>query len=475
MSDGFMAELRGTRAQRRWRASSATDVGAAMRRAAASGSLFLAIAVAVALVALVLRIGADSQWLSALGRTIAARGSIPAGVPFAAASSAHWHNPLVLAELVFYALQGGLGDRGLMVAQLIAVALALTVAARDALAAGADSEGTARVILLAALAGASSLVIARVQLFSLALFPVVLLLLRSDYRRPSRRVLLVVGLLAVWANLHGAVLIGLFVALVYLAFGNPRRVLRARIALGAACIVAVFVNPAPLHTVSYFHGVLTNVAAERGVGLWARVSIANPLDDLTLVVLAVLCRLALRARVARWEALAVVGLAVLGAGASRSLVWIVLLLIAPASRGVRARSRQWGFLLPLVCAAAVVATGIAIARGPVASAVDDGLVARAITLAHGTPILAPDLLGERVVLRGGRIWVGNPFDAFSHREQRTFLDWIEGRASGTRALALPVRVALASKGSGAARLLEHASAYELVASDKSTLMFERRF
>ena len=77
----------------------------------------------VAVAALLGRVGADARWLAALGHAVSARGAVPVGIPFAVASTAHWHNPLVLAELVF----GALGDRGLMVAQLAAVFAALVV------------------------------------------------------------------------------------------------------------------------------------------------------------------------------------------------------------------------------------------------------------------------------------------------------------------------------------------------------------
>ena len=52
----------------------------------------------------------------------------------------------------------------------------------------------------------------RGQLFSLPLFAVCVLLLRAETREPSRRIWLLVPLLALWGNLHGAVLTGAAVA-----------------------------------------------------------------------------------------------------------------------------------------------------------------------------------------------------------------------------------------------------------------------
>ena len=46
----------------------------------------------------------------------------------------------MLAELVFNGLEGALGDRGLMLAQLLAVGIAMAVLARDARGAGPATE-----------------------------------------------------------------------------------------------------------------------------------------------------------------------------------------------------------------------------------------------------------------------------------------------------------------------------------------------
>ena len=48
----------------------------------------------------------------------------------------------------------------------------------------------------------------RAQVLSQLLFVTLFLLLVAESRRPSRRVALVVPLLVLWANLHGAVVVG---------------------------------------------------------------------------------------------------------------------------------------------------------------------------------------------------------------------------------------------------------------------------
>jgi hypothetical protein len=44
------------------------------------------------------------------------------------------------------------------------------------------------------------------------------------------------------------------------------------------------------------------------------------------------------------------------------------------------------------------------------------------------------VLAERVELAGGLVWVADPIDAFRRRDQALYLDWLDGRASGRRAV-----------------------------------------
>src|ERR1700683_2991549 len=241
-------------------------------------SVACAVAGITAACALFATIGSDARWLATLGHLIVGPGRIPAGIPFAAAPTGHWTNALVLAELAFDGLGEAFGDRGLMLAQLIAVAVAMGVLAKDALDGGGAPSATTRALLIAALGALPSLVIVRVQLFSLALFPILCVLLRSDARRPSRRIWLVVPLLALWSNLHGAALLGLAGVLAYALLSEPRR--RPRVAAGLVLLapVSLLATPALLGTVNYYHGLLTNVAVERGEGLWGPITLSQPFD-----------------------------------------------------------------------------------------------------------------------------------------------------------------------------------------------------
>ena len=131
-------------------AARARDGTRELRVSAAAG----AVMVATGLAGLLSVVGADSRWLAALGAAIARAGRIPHGVPFAAAPTAHWPNVPVLGELLFHALLG-VGPRGLLIAQLAAVAIALSAIAVDARALGARDGQAAVVVVIAAPSAAS--------------------------------------------------------------------------------------------------------------------------------------------------------------------------------------------------------------------------------------------------------------------------------------------------------------------------------
>jgi hypothetical protein len=430
-----------------------------------------AAAIVLALAALLATVGADAQWLAALGHSILADGAIPKGVPFAALPTSHWPNVLVLAELIFHGLEATLGNRGLMFAQLLAVAVAMWVLARDAAEGGAEPGGIAVVLLLAGIGALPSLAIARVQLFSIALFPVLLALLRAQARRPSRRIWLVVPLIALWSNLHGAALLGEAIVLAYLLLSRFRHERRLSLAVAGSSIVALFLTPALWRTAAYYHGVVTNVAAQRGAGMWSGLSLSAPLDIVLILAALLLAFRLLRARPALWEWCVIAALAVLTVQAARNGVWLLFFLVAPAARATHPKP-TWVGLLPIFGAASIAVVAFSLARGPAGGA-SRAVVAQAIAMAGGTPVLADGSIDEQVALAGGRISVGNPIDAFPRPDQAAYLDWIAGAAGGRRALAPDVRIVLVTRGTGAQTLMRDTPSYRLVGGDSGTAIYQR--
>jgi X-X-X-Leu-X-X-Gly heptad repeat protein len=435
--------------------------------------LATAIASVVGLAALLGRVGSDAQWLAALGHVIAHRGAIPAGVPFAAAPTGNWPNALVLAELIFGGLESALGDRGLMLAQLLAVAGALAILARDARAGGAQAIGTGAALLLAGVGGLPSLSIARVQLFSLLLFPALVALLRSQSRTPSRRIWLAVPLLALWSNLHGAALLGLGVLFAYLLLERARRQPALAGAVAAASAAAICLTPALARTVDYYQGVVTNEAAQRGAGMWGALSFTSPLDLVLVLAAVVLLARAWKARTPRWEWCVVAVLVLLTVRAERNGIWLLFFAAVPAARAL-APTRSLRALVPVLAVASVMALGFAVARGPVAGGAPASLVNGAVALADGSPVLADGSVDEQVALAGGRIWAGNPIDAFSPAVQSEYLDWLAGSPSGAGAVADSVRVVLVARGSRTAALMAHLPGFVAAPGGGRTVLYERR-
>jgi hypothetical protein len=421
-------------------------------------------------------VGADSRWLAALGRSIVERGGVPRGVPYASAPSAHWHNVPALGELAFYGLDASLGYRGLMLAQLVAVALAFGLIAREATAPTGHTVGA---MLLAAVGTLSSIEVIRAQLFSLVLFPVLVVLLRRETVSPSRLIWVIPGLLAIWANLHGVALLGLAVALAYLLVDRIRVEPRRAALVALASTVAVCLTPALLGSITYYRGVLDNVAAQRGVGLWAPLSPTKPLDVITIVSVIGLAGLVVWKswRPKPWVFVAVGGLTLATIDSSRSGVWLImfLLLLAVRTEAEVRPPRPLGEPWLLDAVSCLVLIGLAcftVIRGPATPGASHRVLAEALRIAHGSPILAEDTIGEQVALAGGRIWVGNPIDAFSRRDQAAYVDWEQGKAGGRAALAA-TRVAIVFLSSASRQLVAASPDFHSVAVDDHVELFER--
>jgi anaerobic selenocysteine-containing dehydrogenase len=98
---------------------------------------------------------------------------------------------------------------------------------------------------------------------------------------------------------------------------------------------------------------------------------------------------------------------------------------------------------------------------------------RTLTLAHGTPVLAEDLLAEQVADAGGRVWVANPIDAFRTSDQRLYVDWLRGRPAGDAALAHAPRAVLVRLDSKAEHRLRSDARFRRVASDTGAVLYLR--
>jgi hypothetical protein len=437
---------------------------------------WLAVALGAGACALLGSIGGDARWLAALGRTILAQGSIPAGVPYAAAPSVDWVNVPVLGELVFHALEVVAGDRGLLLAQLVAVTAALTLLALGMRALGTPDAASALVLILVFFAAAPSFIIVRAQLFSLVLFCATLLLLREEARSPSRRVWLLVPLIALWANLHGGVLVGLAIVAAYLALDRFRRQRAVAVGVLAACCVALFATPALTDSGSYYLGVLRSESAQRGEGMWAPLSVHRPFDVLFIALAIPLLVFAFRSGLRSWELVCLAALAAATLHAGRNSLWLACFVAAPAAHGLgKVLLRDFTVSRRTLLLAGWVPAAFLL-FGMVQTPHQDGAGSRvrseAVRLAGGKPILADGVDAEQLALDGRRVWIANPLDAFSRSDQRLYLDWLDASPAGD-ALLRATGTVVVSLGSGPQQRLEHDPAFRRVAADTNAALYVR--
>ncbi|HEY1481019.1 MAG TPA: hypothetical protein VGF46_13355 [Gaiellales bacterium] len=435
---------------------------------------WIGVAIVMTFTALISAVAADARWLVALGRTIVAQGSIPDGVPFAAASTKGWPNVPVLAELVFDGLYSLAGARGLQIAQIAAVTIACALIALDARRLGAGDRSIVIVLVLAVPAAFAAIVAIRAQLFSLALFPALVVVLRAEARRPSRLIWAIPPLLALWSNLHGASLTGLAVAGAYLVFDRARREPLVAFGVLASSCLALCLTPALQDTPAYYAGVVGGEAARQGIGLWAPFSLSSGPDVATLACLALGLWPLIRARPRLWEAIALAGLVVLAARTSRGGVWVVLMAAPLIAAGLPWRSFTRSRVVPLVLGTCAILTVFGIVRGPFNTAATPSVVERAVHDAHGTPVLAADALAEQIALAGGRVWVANPVDAFSRSDQKLWLAWLEGAPAGDAALAHAPRVVVVGRNGAPAQRLAADPRFRLDVQDKAASVYIRR-
>lgn len=420
-----------------------------------------AVAMLAAAVAALGLVGSDALWLVPMGRLVA-HGTLPHSVPFAAAPTHHWHDVPAGAQLVFWSLYEALGGiRGLVIGQCIAAAVGFGALARGLV--GESGPGPALLVSSVVLAGSiPAVAITGVSLFSLALFPIMLALLQSDSRAPSRRVWLAVPVMALWGNLHGGVLTGLGLLLCYVVFARPRS-----LPVLAASAAALFANPELWRTPRYYTGVFGTVVARHGSGLWSPLG-AKPFDIVLVVAAAILVAVAAagRARVRLWETVALLGLAAGTVHVARTGTFFLFVAAYPAARALRGRAVRNSVVVSLAIVFGAIALGL-LANGPP----DPGSRPLARSAAReGRPVLADAVLGQQVVLAGGRVWMDNPVDAFRRADQQLYVDWLAGKKRGDAAVGHAAYV-LVERTSHAGRRAARDSRLVRVASDSRAVLY----
>ncbi|MEP6813546.1 MAG: hypothetical protein ABI990_11200 [Actinomycetota bacterium] len=437
---------------------------------------WLAVAFVAASSTAIVQIGSDARWLAAIGAIIARARAIPHAVAYAAVPSDGWHDAPALGQLAFHGLESLFGDKGLVLAQIAAVMVAVAVLALDLRRADARDGAAAGVLLAVVAAAPATFFVVRAELFSLALFPVLVLLLRSESRFASKRIWLVVPLVALWANLHGGVLIGLGVLGAYLTFRRARSAPLESACVLAASFLALLATPALLGGVAYYADVLRSGAVSQRYGLWGPLSLHKPLDLLFVVIAVPLVVAAVRRRPAAWELVLLVALAVMSVEARRNGIWLLLFAATPAARSFGAwRAPLVSRRLAIACCAApLLIAGVGLSRPVAPGGAGAPLLQRALAAANGSPILADPLDAEQVALHGGRILIGNPIEAFPREHQRLYVDWLRGLPAGDVILRAPIRIVIVERGSEPQKRLAADSAFRELARDELAVLYAAR-
>jgi hypothetical protein len=272
---------------------------------------------------------ADSWLALVAGRDVSASGVPHHESLTAIAAGGHWVDQQWLGQLVTYGLYraGGLPLVAIIVVLLSAGAFAAPVIAARRL--GARARTVLFLMPLTLFPFFAQSWQPRTQSFAYPLFTAVFLLLLYDARRPSRRVLLVLPLLAVWGNVHGSVVLGAALVTLrgcLLLWERRGRDLLLPLGLMLLPPVMLLATPYGTDTAGYYRSTLLEPSFKDLATEWQPIT-----HDLVLLVpfgcLAILIGLTLirgRAQTTLWDRLAALLLLAAAASAVRNMVWLSL-------------------------------------------------------------------------------------------------------------------------------------------------------
>jgi hypothetical protein len=218
---------------------------------------------------------ADSWMTLAAGREISDHGlpshEVLTVIPF----GRDWTDQQWLAQVVFYGASalGGLRLAVLLDVALVALTLALgVIAARRR---GASARSTLFVATACVFVAPWSWQL-RAQALSLPLFVLVLALASEDVRNPRNRTWLALPIVAVWANLHGSVLLGAGVVSLAGVVGLGRRLLGASpsppvwrsVVVAVAPWACVVASPYGLDLLDYYRLMLFDSPVSKVIVEW---------------------------------------------------------------------------------------------------------------------------------------------------------------------------------------------------------------
>lgn len=312
-----------------WKLRQIRQFGSLVRRLKATAEEESLILVALGCLTLVLAaalptIVVGDTWLSLVdGRWIAQHG-LPHHDSIAVwTRGTRWIDQQWLAHLTLYEVTnlGGLRSTLALAATLdVAAFVVATVLARRM---GASPRSVALCIIVSLIV-APWFLQARTQSFALLLFVVVYGLLALHARRPTRWVLAILPLLALWENLHGSALLATGLAVVG-GLVTSHREPRYGIALAVLAPFTVLATPYGLDIVGYYRRMLIGSPLPTYVTEWMPTSVkTNTAAFFVLAFGVVFLAARVGSAVSRFEVIALPLLVAVGLIATRNTGWLGL-------------------------------------------------------------------------------------------------------------------------------------------------------
>jgi hypothetical protein len=339
------------------------------------------------------RITGDTWFDLVAGRDIVQHGLPHHDRLMAFTAGREWQDQQWLAHVVAYGLDiiGGLGLVSLADAGLLVGALLVAMLAARTLG-GSPSWITA-------IAVPSILLLlptpARSQAFAMPLFAALVWLLARDVRRPDRRILLVIPLFVLWANMHGSVLLGSALVLVRCAIAvalalRARKIvaLRRPLALAFAALLAPFASPYGPGLLHYYRSTVTSSGFHDLITEWTGTTLRGSPAFFLVVAVVLVCILRPEVRVGLFDALSLVVLLLAGLDTVRNIVWLPLaavILLPPALARWSPESEARSRLRPILTVAAIAG---AIGVGVLAAGISDSRLVASWPRTEGNAIAA---------------------------------------------------------------------------------------
>jgi hypothetical protein len=251
--------------------------------------------------------------------------------------SREWVDQQWGAHLAFYGVWEAAGAAGLVALNIVVISAGLAFCLWAAARRGGGAAWTTLVLALLFASTNGVLFFARAESFSVLCFGLLCWILTRDEGRLDRGVFLAIPLIAVWANLHAAVLVGAGVCGVYaiscLAEPGPRvrPVLLRALALASGAALACLATPVALGLPWYLRRTMDNPDFRLMLPEWHATTLGgSPL--FTIMAFAAIA-ISSRARMARRDRVVVWILTIAGFTAIRSELWAWLdwLVVLPAA------------------------------------------------------------------------------------------------------------------------------------------------